>query len=62
MRKQQRERERETERERRSRTAVSSADRAESLGLQGRFIIAARRAFVSINLSICLGVRGSGIV
>ena len=59
MRKQQRERER--ERDRRSRTAVSSADRAESLGLQGRFIIAAR-AFVSINLSICLGVRGSGIV
>jgi len=62
MRKQQRERERERERDRRLRTAVSSADRAESLGLQGRFIIAAHRAFVSINLSICLGVRGPGIV
>jgi len=62
MRKQQRERERERERDRRLRTAVSSAFVSISLGLQGRFIIAAHRAFVSINLSICLGVRGPGIV
>ena len=35
-------------------TAVSSADRAESLGFWGRIIIAAHRAFVS------LGVRDAG--